>query len=153
MLATRGLTTPPCGVPFIRGTILTVTTTIVILTLKIFDLIFVMTQGRNGTEVIADRMYKEMFTFSNQPRGAALAILLPLSFFVDPLVGIPFLLAVTKGGIFGGSIPAILVSIPGTGASMATTFDGPPLTKQGHSRKAMEIALFASAFGDTASSI
>lgn len=63
-------------IPFIRGTIVTVTTTIVILTLKIFDLIFVMTQGRNGTEVIADRMYKEMFTFQNQPRGAALAILL-----------------------------------------------------------------------------
>lgn len=83
----------------------------------------------------------------------ALAILLPLSFFVDPLVGIPFLLAVTKGGIYGGSIPAILVSIPGTGASIATTFDGPALTKKGQSRKAMEMALFASAFGDTASSI
>lgn len=65
-------------IPFIRGTIITTSTTIVILTLKIFDLIFVMTQGRNGTEVIADRMYKEMFTFQNQPRGAALAILLVL---------------------------------------------------------------------------
>ena len=63
-------------IPFIRGTIVTVSTTIVILTLKIFDLIFVMTQGRNGTEVIADLMYKQMFTFQNQPRGAALAILL-----------------------------------------------------------------------------
>lgn len=63
-------------IPYIRGTIVTVSTTIIILTLKIFDLIFVMTQGRNGTEVIADRMYKEMFTFQNQPRGAALAILL-----------------------------------------------------------------------------
>lgn len=63
-------------IPYIRGTIITVTTTIVILTLKIFDLVFVMTQGRNGTEVLADRMYKEMFTFQNQPRGAALAILL-----------------------------------------------------------------------------
>ena len=83
----------------------------------------------------------------------ALAILLPLSFFVDPLVGIPFLLAVTKGGIFGGSIPAILLSIPGTGASIATTYDGPALTKKGQSRKAMEMALFASAFGDTTSSI
>ncbi len=65
-------------IPYIRGTIVTVTTTIVILTLKIFDLIFVMTQGRNGTEVIADLMYKQMFTFQNQPRGAALAILLVL---------------------------------------------------------------------------
>lgn len=65
-------------IPYIRGTLITTSTTIVILTLKIFDLIFVMTQGRNGTEVIADRMYKEMFTFQNQPRGAALAILLVL---------------------------------------------------------------------------
>lgn len=63
-------------IPYIQGTLVTVSTTIIILTLKIFDLIFVMTQGRNGTEVIADRMYKEMFTFQNQPRGAALAILL-----------------------------------------------------------------------------
>ncbi|MDJ0754402.1 MAG: sugar ABC transporter permease [Ardenticatenaceae bacterium] len=63
-------------IPYIQGTIITVSTTIVILTLKIFDLIFVMTQGRNGTEVIANRMYKEMFTFQNQPRGAALAIIL-----------------------------------------------------------------------------
>ncbi len=63
-------------IPYIRGTIITVSTTIVILTLKIFDLIFVMTQGRNGTEVIADLMYKQMFTFQNPGRGAALAILL-----------------------------------------------------------------------------
>ena len=83
----------------------------------------------------------------------ALAILLPLSFFLDPLVGIPFLIGVAKGGIFGGSIPAILVSIPGTAASIATTFDGPALTKKGESRKAMEMALFASVFGDTASDI
>src|SRR3990172_406329 len=83
----------------------------------------------------------------------ALAILLPISFFLDPLVGIPFLIGITKGGIFGGSIPAILVSIPGTGASVATTFDGPALTKKGQSRKAMEMALFASVFGDTASDI
>lgn len=63
-------------IPVISGTILTVTTTIVILTLKIFDIIFVMGNGRNGTEVIANRMYKELFTFQNQPRGAALAIVL-----------------------------------------------------------------------------
>ena len=40
----------------------------------------------------------------------AMAILLPLSFFLHPLVGIPFLLGVYKGGIFGGSIPAIRAS-------------------------------------------
>ena len=48
----------------------------------------------------------------------ALAILLPISFFIHPLLGIPFLLGVYKGGIYGGSIPAILVSMPGTGAAV-----------------------------------
>ena len=83
----------------------------------------------------------------------AMAVLLPISFFLDPLVGIPFLIGVYKGGIYGGSIPAILIGIPGTGASVATTFDGPALTRKGKSKKALEMALYASVFGDTASSI
>ncbi|AZV80177.1 hypothetical protein EBB79_21295 [Parasedimentitalea marina] len=83
----------------------------------------------------------------------AMAILLPISFFLDPIVGIPFLLGVYKGGIFGGSIPAILVSMPGTGAAVATSRDGYALTKQGKSRKALDMALFSSVFGDTASDI
>jgi putative tricarboxylic transport membrane protein len=83
----------------------------------------------------------------------AMAVLLPISFFMDPMVGIPFLIGVYKGGIYGGSVPAILVSMPGTGASVATTFDGPSLTKQGKSRKAMEMALFASVSGDLVSDI
>ncbi len=83
----------------------------------------------------------------------AMAILLPVSFFLDPIVGIPFLLGIYKGGIFGGSIPAILVSMPGTGAAIATTYDGYQLTKKGQSRKALDMALFSSIFGDTASDI
>ena len=83
----------------------------------------------------------------------AMAVLLPLSFFLDPLVGIPFLIGVYKGGIFGGSIPAILVSMPGTGAAVATTFDGPALTRKRQSRKAMEMALFSSVFGDLTSDV
>ena len=83
----------------------------------------------------------------------ALAILLPISFFIHPLLGIPFLLGVYKGGIYGGSIPAILVSMPGTGAAVATTFDGPGLTKKGQARKALEMALFASVTGDLTSDI
>ncbi len=83
----------------------------------------------------------------------AMAVLLPISFFLDPLVGIPFLIGVYKGGIYGGSIPAILIGVPGTGASVATTFDGPALTRKGKSKKALEMALYASVFGDTVSSI
>lgn len=82
----------------------------------------------------------------------AMAIVLPISFFLDPIVGIPFLIGVYKGGIFGGSIPAILVNIPGTGASVATTLDGPAMTRKGQSRKALEIALVASAVADFISS-
>ncbi len=83
----------------------------------------------------------------------AMAILLPVSFFLDPLVGIPFLLGIYKGGIFGGSIPAILVSMPGTGAAIATTYDGYQLTQKGQSRKALDMALFSSIIGDTSSDI
>ncbi|NQV99763.1 MAG: tripartite tricarboxylate transporter permease [Rhodospirillales bacterium] len=83
----------------------------------------------------------------------AMAVLLPLSFFLEPLVGIPFLIGVYKGGIYGGSIPAILVSMPGTGASVATTFDGPALTRKKQPRKALEMALFSSVFGDLSSDV
>ncbi len=83
----------------------------------------------------------------------AMAVLLPISFFLNPLVGIPFLIGVYKGGIYGGSIPAVLVGIPGTGASVATTYDGLPMTKKGQSRKALDMALAASAIGDFAASL
>ncbi|MFQ6110759.1 MAG: tripartite tricarboxylate transporter permease [Nitrospinota bacterium] len=83
----------------------------------------------------------------------AMAVLLPISFFLDPLLGIPFLIGVYKGGIYGGSIPAILVSIPGTGAAIATTFDGPALTKQGKARKGLEIALYSSVVADFSTDI
>ncbi|MGI9568561.1 MAG: tripartite tricarboxylate transporter permease, partial [Desulfobulbia bacterium] len=83
----------------------------------------------------------------------AMALVLPISFFLHPLVGIPFLIGVYKGGIYGGSIPAILISVPGTGAAIATTLDGPPLAKAGKGRKALEMALFASVVGDLSSDV
>ncbi|MGE4658702.1 MAG: tripartite tricarboxylate transporter permease, partial [Gammaproteobacteria bacterium] len=74
-----------------------------------------------------------------------MSVLVPISFLVgDPLIGIPFLIGVYKGGIYGGSVPAILISMPGTGASIATVFDGYELTKKGQSRKALEMSLFSS---------
>ena len=43
-----------------------------------------------------------------------MSVLMPIAFLVgDPLVGIPFLIGVYKGGIYGGSVPAILISMPG----------------------------------------
>jgi alpha-glucoside transport system permease protein len=63
-------------IPYIQGTIITITTTIIIMVLKVFDIVFVMTNGQFDTQVIANRMYTEMFTFRNFGRGSAIAVLL-----------------------------------------------------------------------------
>jgi len=63
-------------IPYIKSTIITVSTTIIILTLKIFDIVFVMTNGNYGTEVMASQQYKQMFKFQHFGRGSAVAILL-----------------------------------------------------------------------------
>lgn len=63
-------------IPNIAGTLLTVITTIVIFTLKVFDIVMVMTGGQFGTEVIGVRFYREMFTNRNDGYGAAIAIVL-----------------------------------------------------------------------------
>jgi len=63
-------------IPSIWGTLITVTTTVLIMVLKVFDIVFVMTSGQHGTEVIANRMYAEMFKFRHFGRGSTLAIIL-----------------------------------------------------------------------------
>jgi alpha-glucoside transport system permease protein len=63
-------------VPMIRGSIITVATTIAIVTLKIFDIVYVTTGGRFNDDVVAVRMFHEIFQFFNDGRGAALATLL-----------------------------------------------------------------------------
>ena len=62
--------------PLLWPTIAVVTTTVLVMILKIFDVIFVMTNGNFGTEVIANRMYKEMFNFNNFGRAGAIATVL-----------------------------------------------------------------------------
>jgi alpha-glucoside transport system permease protein len=62
--------------PSIRGAILTVATAIFIAILKVFDIVFVMTGGRFDTEVVANRMFTEMFKFRNFGRASALAVVL-----------------------------------------------------------------------------
>lgn len=65
--------------PLMAPTLAVVTTTMVINVLKIFDIVYVMTNGAYGTEVIANRMYKEMFHFRNFGMGATLAVVLFLA--------------------------------------------------------------------------
>jgi len=63
-------------IPYIMGTIITVTTTIIIFTLKIFDVVWVMTGGQFSTQVIATQFYREYFTAQNAGYGSAIAIVL-----------------------------------------------------------------------------
>jgi len=63
-------------VPIIRGSIITVATTIAIAVLKIFDIVYALTGGRFGDDVVAVRMFHEMFKFFNDGRAAALATVL-----------------------------------------------------------------------------
>ncbi|NDJ36946.1 MAG: sugar ABC transporter permease [Chloroflexi bacterium] len=63
-------------IPYIRGTLLTVGTTILVLVLKVFDIVFVMTSGDFDTEVLANRMYIEMFTNRDYGQGSAYAVIL-----------------------------------------------------------------------------
>lgn len=63
-------------IPSISATLVTVTTTTIIFTLKVFDIVMVMTGGQFGTEVIGVRFYKEMFTAGNDGYASAIAIVL-----------------------------------------------------------------------------
>lgn len=63
-------------VPTIASTIVVVWTTILITTWKVYDIVAVMTGGRDGTSVVAERMVTEFFTFENDGVGAALAVVL-----------------------------------------------------------------------------
>lgn len=83
----------------------------------------------------------------------AVAVLSPFTFFMDPSIGIPFLLGIYKGAIYGGSIPAILINTPGTAAAAATVLDGYPLAKQGKSRKALELSLYCAVVSDLISTL
>lgn len=63
-------------IPMIQGAIITVATTIFIAILKVFDIVYVMTSGKYQTEVIANRMFVEMFNFRNFGRASSLAVIL-----------------------------------------------------------------------------
>jgi alpha-glucoside transport system permease protein len=66
-------------IPYLMGTIIAVTTTIIIFTLKIFDVVWVMTGGQFDTDVIATQFYRQSFINRNSGFGSAIAIILLLA--------------------------------------------------------------------------
>lgn len=83
----------------------------------------------------------------------AIALLLPLTYSMDPLVALAMVAGIYNGSMYGGAIPAILLRIPGTPASIATTFDGFPMAQKGEAAKALKVACWSSAIGGVASAI
>lgn len=83
----------------------------------------------------------------------AVALALPFTFSLDPITGILLLIGIYKGGIFGGSITAILVKAPGTPAAACTILDGYPMARKGKAGKALKIALYSSCTADLISNL
>ena len=79
--------------------------------------------------------------------AVAIAILLPATFSLDPIVGLTVLLGIYGSSMYGGAIPAILINTPGTAVNALTTYDGFPMTTRGEARRALSLAYSASFFG------
>jgi putative tricarboxylic transport membrane protein len=77
----------------------------------------------------------------------ALALMLPVTFALEPDSAIALLLGTYIGGMTGGSVSAILLGIPGTPSAAATVFDGHPMSERGQASLALGSALIASVFG------
>ena len=93
----------------------------------------------------------------NGPFAMALSLPVLISFFgvndeaLLPILG--FLIGIMKGGTVGGAVPAILFNTPGTPDAYLTTLDGYPMAQRGQGIKALKIAHFSSASGDTFSDL
>lgn len=79
----------------------------------------------------------------------AVALMIPVTYGLDPSSGMVLLAGVYYGAIFGGSTCSILINAPGEAATVATAFDGYPLAQQGKPGKALAIAAYSSFSGGT----
>lgn len=82
---------------------------------------------------------------------SALALMIPITFNLPPATGLILMAGVYYGAIFGGSTSSILLNAPGVAGTVATSFDGYPMARQGKAGKALAIAAYASFIGGTLS--
>ena len=83
----------------------------------------------------------------------AVAIFVPFTYVMEPGAALLLLSALYCGGVFGGSIPAVLVGIPGTPASAPTALEGKALVRKGEAGRALNLVTLASCFGGFVSSV
>ena len=81
------------------------------------------------------------------------ALLMPITFSMDPHIGMLLLIGIFCGAIYGGSITAILINTPGTPSAAATVLDGYKFTERGEAGRALGISTVASFGGGIISGV
>lgn len=83
----------------------------------------------------------------------AITVFLPFTFQMDSVAALLMLVSIYFGSMFGGSITAILINTPGTGAATCTLLDGHPMCQKGQPHRALDTALVASTVGGLISAL
>jgi putative tricarboxylic transport membrane protein len=83
----------------------------------------------------------------------AIVLVLPFTYFMGIVPALLLMIGIYCGGVFGGSITAILFNIPGDPMNVPTAWEGHPLSRQGRAREALGLAILASAVGGLASAL
>ncbi|MCK6451957.1 MAG: tripartite tricarboxylate transporter permease [Alphaproteobacteria bacterium] len=125
------------------------------------DLVSLLTQGIAGTFAPYNFAVMVIGLIVGVVAGAlpgisfvnAMAMALPFTYLMPPVAAMTFLGGIYVGGVFGGSISAILINIPGTPASLPSCWDGYPMSRRGESGRALAIAITASAVGGLMSAL
>ena len=81
-------------------------------------------------------------------KGTATAVAIPITFYIEPLAAIAFLVGISKGSTAGSAVSAILMNTPGEPSSAPTALAGYPLARAGKAQKALKMGLYASVIGD-----
>lgn len=84
---------------------------------------------------------------------SAIALMIPITYGLEPATGLILMAGVYYGAIFGGSTSSILINAPGVAGTVATAFDGYPMAKKGHAGKALAIAAYSSFSGGTIATV
>lgn len=85
--------------------------------------------------------------------GVAIAVLLPMTYGMSPLVGITVLLGLYCGAFYGGAVTSILIRTPGEASSIMTMFDGYPMAQKGEPQRALSLAFVSSFIGGIVSAL
>ena len=86
-------------------------------------------------------------------KGTAVAVAIPLTYYITPVSAIAFLIGIAKGSTAGSAVSAILLNAAGEASSAPTALDGYPLARAGKAQKALKMGLFASVIGDFCSTL